>query len=46
MAKDSPISSGETQRPFQKFEDLVRKLVHVPKREADRVKRRQQVKKP
>jgi hypothetical protein len=30
MAKDSP-NSRANQKPFQKFQNLVRKLIHVPK---------------
>jgi hypothetical protein len=36
MAKESPKPKTET--PFQKFERMARKLVAVPKREADKVK--------
>jgi hypothetical protein len=41
MAKDSP-NSENSQKPFQKFENLVRRLIAVPKREADKVQRRMQ----
>jgi hypothetical protein len=41
MAKDS-LNSEKSQEPFQKFENLVRRLIAVPKREADKVQRRMQ----
>jgi hypothetical protein len=31
MAKDNPNTNPKTETPFQKFENLVRKLVRVPK---------------
>lgn len=31
MAKDSPSATAPNQKPFRKFETLVRKLVRVPK---------------
>jgi len=39
MAKDSPKPKTET--PFQKFQALARKIVRVPKAEADKGKRGQ-----
>ena len=40
MANDGPKPTSRTNSAFQKFERLTKKLVAVPKREADKVKRR------
>lgn len=39
MAKQQP-STRESETPFQRFERLARRLVAVPKREADREQRK------
>jgi hypothetical protein len=35
MAKDSPSSKPKTETPFQRFENLVRKIVRVPKHKVE-----------
>jgi hypothetical protein len=41
MAKENPNTKPKAATALQKFEQLAKRLVAVPKREADKVKQRQ-----
>jgi hypothetical protein len=42
MVKENPDTKPKAMTAFQKFEQLAKKLIAVPKRQADRVQRRMQ----